>query len=64
MDIPETVSDASGVASQVASLLNDVKYTQAKEKVFDIPEKIVKADDDARNFVRSSHHFCRVVALL
>ncbi len=48
MDIPETVSDASGVASQVASLLSDVKYTQVKEKVFDIPEKIVKIDDEPR----------------
>jgi heterodisulfide reductase subunit A len=48
MDIPETVSDASGVASQVATLLNDVKFTEVKEKVFDIPEKIVDISDEPR----------------
>jgi len=48
MDIPETVSDASGVASQVATLLNDVKFTEVKEKVFDIPEKIVNINDEPR----------------
>jgi len=48
MDIPETVSDASGVASQVATLLNDVKFTEVKEKVYDIPEKIVNVTDEPR----------------
>ena len=48
MDIPETVSDASGVASQVANLLNEVKFTEVKEKVFEIPEKIVNPTDEPR----------------
>lgn len=48
MDIPETVSDASGVASQVATLLDDVKYTDVKEKVYDIEPIIVKDGDEPR----------------
>ena len=48
MDIPETVSDASGVASQVANLLNEVKFTEVKEKVYEIPEKIVNSTDEPR----------------
>ena len=48
MDIPETVSDASGVASQVATLLNDAKFTEVKEKIYDIPEKIVSVTDEPR----------------
>ena len=48
MDIPETVADASGVASQVATLLNSVKFTEVKEKVFEIPEFEVKLSDEPR----------------
>ncbi|MFX1327240.1 MAG: FAD-dependent oxidoreductase [Promethearchaeota archaeon] len=55
MDIPETVADASGVASQVATLLNSVKYTEVKEKVFDIPEKEVNATDEPRIGVLICH---------
>ncbi|NHJ32445.1 MAG: CoB--CoM heterodisulfide reductase iron-sulfur subunit A family protein, partial [Asgard group archaeon] len=47
MDIPETVSAASGVASQVATLLNDVKFTEVKEKV-KMSEKIVEITDEPR----------------
>ena len=44
MDISETVSDASGVASQVASFLSPVKYTQTSEKdaEFSHQDEIVK----------------------
>ncbi|MFX1571502.1 MAG: FAD-dependent oxidoreductase [Promethearchaeota archaeon] len=55
MDIPETVADASGVASQVAALLNSVKFTQIKEKVFDVPEKEVLLTDDPRIGVLICH---------
>ena len=55
MDIPETVADASGVASQVATLLSPVKYTQVKEKVFEIPEKEVKTTDEPRIGVLICH---------
>jgi heterodisulfide reductase subunit A len=48
MDIPETVADASGVASQVAALLNTVKYSEIKEKVIEIPEKEIKISDEPR----------------
>jgi len=48
MDIPETVADASGVASQVATLLNSFKFTETKEKIIGIPEKIVKETDITR----------------
>ncbi|MBY8992869.1 MAG: hypothetical protein KGD58_19180, partial [Candidatus Lokiarchaeota archaeon] len=48
MDIPETVSDASGVASQVANLLKEVKFTEVKDKVYEIPEKIVNPTDEPR----------------
>ncbi len=48
MDIPETVADASGVASQVAILLNSFKFTETKEKIIEIPEKIVKETDITR----------------
>jgi heterodisulfide reductase subunit A len=47
-DIPETVADASGVAAQVAMLLNPAKFTQIKEKVFDEPETEVKITDTPR----------------
>ena len=55
MDIPETVADASGVASQVATLLNSVKFTEVKEKVFEIPEKKVEITDEPRIGVLICH---------
>ncbi len=55
MDIPETVADASGVASQVAALLSDVKFTQIKEKVYEVPEKEVKLTDEPRIGVLICH---------
>ena len=47
-DIPETVADASGVASQVATLLNSVKFTQMREKEIEEAEKEVKITDKPR----------------
>ena len=55
MDIPETVADASGVASQVATLLSTVKHTQIEEKVYEIPEKEVKMADEPRIGVLICH---------
>ena len=55
MDIPETVADASGVAAQIADLLSSVKYTQVKDKVFDIAEKTVKLTDEPRIGVMICH---------
>ncbi len=55
MDIPETVADASGVASQVATLLNSVKFTEVKEKYYEIPEKEVKITDEPRIGVLICH---------
>ncbi|MFX1364574.1 MAG: FAD-dependent oxidoreductase [Promethearchaeota archaeon] len=55
MDIPETVADASGVAAQIADLLNSVKYTQIKEKVFDVPEKEIRITDEPRIGVMVCH---------
>ncbi len=55
MDIPETVADASGVASQVATLLNTVKFTEVKDKVFDIAEREVKITDEPRIGVLICH---------
>ncbi len=55
MDIPETVADASGVASQVATLLNSVKFTEVKDKVFDIAEREVKITDEPRIGVLICH---------
>jgi heterodisulfide reductase subunit A len=55
MDIPETVADASGVAAQIADLLNSVKFTQMKEKKFDVPEKEVKITDEPRIGVMVCH---------
>ncbi len=55
MDIPETVADASGVASQIATLLKSSKFTEVKEKVFEIPEKVVKMTDDPRIGVLICH---------
>ncbi|MBD3254854.1 MAG: NAD(P)-binding protein [Candidatus Lokiarchaeota archaeon] len=55
MDIPETVADASGVASQIASLLNSEKYTQTREKEIEVPEKEVKITDEPRIGVLVCH---------
>ncbi|MFX0177024.1 MAG: FAD-dependent oxidoreductase [Candidatus Hodarchaeota archaeon] len=55
MDIPETVADASGVASQVATLLNSVKFSLIKEKEFDEPEKEVKISEEPRIGVLICH---------
>ncbi|MFX1555008.1 MAG: FAD-dependent oxidoreductase, partial [Promethearchaeota archaeon] len=55
MDIPETVADSSGVASQVATLLNSFKFTETKEKIIGIPEKIVKETDIPRIGVLICH---------
>ncbi|MFX1488375.1 MAG: FAD-dependent oxidoreductase, partial [Promethearchaeota archaeon] len=55
MDIPETVTDASSVASQVASLLNSVKYSQTLKKEFDVPERDVKISDEPRIGVLICH---------
>ncbi|MHA1456377.1 MAG: hypothetical protein ACTSR5_10420, partial [Promethearchaeota archaeon] len=55
MDIPETVADASGVASQIAMLLNTVKFTEIKEKQYDEPEKEIKITDDPRIGVLICH---------
>ncbi|NVM17247.1 MAG: CoB--CoM heterodisulfide reductase iron-sulfur subunit A family protein [Candidatus Lokiarchaeota archaeon] len=55
MDIPETVADASGVASQVATLLNTAKFTKVKEKVFDVAEKEVSPTDEPRIGVLVCH---------
>ncbi|MHA2121625.1 MAG: FAD-dependent oxidoreductase [Promethearchaeota archaeon] len=55
MDIPETVADASGVASQVATLLNTAKFTDVKEKVFDIAERKVSITDEPRIGVMVCH---------
>lgn len=54
-DIPETVADASGVASQVATLLNDAKFTLVKEKEFEVPEKEVTPSDEPRIGVLVCH---------
>jgi heterodisulfide reductase subunit A len=54
-DIPETVADASGVAAQIADILSPVKYTQMKEKVFDVPEKEIKITDEPRIGVMVCH---------
>jgi heterodisulfide reductase subunit A len=55
MDIPETVADASGVASQVATLLNSEKFTEIKEKEFEVPEFEVKLTDEPRIGVLVCH---------
>jgi len=55
MDIPETVADASGVASQVATLLNSSKFTEINEKVIETPEKEVLLTDEPRIGVLICH---------
>jgi len=54
MDIPETVADASGVAGQVASLLNSVKFDQIREKE-EILEFDIKDSDEPRIGVLICH---------
>ncbi|MBY9015432.1 MAG: CoB--CoM heterodisulfide reductase iron-sulfur subunit A family protein [Candidatus Lokiarchaeota archaeon] len=55
MDIPETVADASGVASQVATLLYSAKFTQVREKEYDVDEKEVNPFDEPRIGVLICH---------
>jgi len=55
MDIPETVADASGVASQVAMALNSVKFNETKEKEVDEPEREIKITDEPRIGVLICH---------
>ncbi|MFX1571506.1 MAG: FAD-dependent oxidoreductase [Promethearchaeota archaeon] len=55
MDIPETVADASGVASHVATLLSSSKFTEIKEKIIEIPEKEVALMDEPRIGVLICH---------
>ena len=55
MDIPETVAEASGVASQVAELLNPTKFTEIKQKQPGEPEKEVKITDEPRIGVLVCH---------
>ncbi|MBD3197583.1 MAG: NAD(P)-binding protein [Candidatus Lokiarchaeota archaeon] len=55
LDIPETVANASGVASEVATLLSSKKFTQIKEKVFEISEKQVKNSEIPRIGVLICH---------
>ncbi|MFW9783868.1 MAG: FAD-dependent oxidoreductase, partial [Candidatus Heimdallarchaeota archaeon] len=55
MDIPETVADASGVASQIASLLNSVKFKGIKEKLREKSELEVKISDEPRIGVLICH---------
>ncbi|MFX0033205.1 MAG: FAD-dependent oxidoreductase [Candidatus Hermodarchaeota archaeon] len=55
MDIPETVADASGVASQIALLLNSVKFKAIKEKIREKAELEVKISDEPRIGVLICH---------
>jgi len=55
MDIPETVAEASGVAADVATLLKDVKFSQIKPKVYEVPEKNVRNVDEPRIGVLICH---------
>ncbi len=55
MDIPETVADASGVAARVACLLNPSKFSQVKEKEYDVQEIEVKITDEPRIGVLICH---------
>ncbi|MEJ2248445.1 MAG: hydrogenase iron-sulfur subunit, partial [Candidatus Lokiarchaeota archaeon] len=54
MDIPETVADASGVASQVASFLHSVSYSQLTEEEI-VEEKDIKQTDEPRIGVLICH---------
>ena len=55
MDIPETVADASGVASQVAMALNSVKFNEIREKEGIEPEREIKITDAPRIGVLICH---------
>jgi len=55
MDIPETVTDASGVASQVAMILNSVKFSEIREKEGIEPEREIKITDEPRIGVLICH---------
>jgi heterodisulfide reductase subunit A len=55
MDIPETVTDASGVASQVAMILNSVKFNEIREKEGIEPEREIKITDAPRIGVLICH---------
>jgi len=55
MDIPETVADASGVASQVAMSLNSVKFNDIREKEGIEPEREIKITDEPRIGVLICH---------
>jgi heterodisulfide reductase subunit A len=55
MDIPETVADASGVASQVAMVLNSVKFNEIREKEGIEPEREIKITDEPRIGVLICH---------
>ena len=55
MDIPETVTDASGVASQVAMILNSVKFNEIREKEGIEPEREIKITDEPRIGVLICH---------
>jgi len=55
MDIPETVADASGVAGQIATFLNSVKFEQIKEKQLEVPELDIKDTDEPRIGVLICH---------
>jgi len=55
MDIPETVTDASGVASQVAMVLNSVKFNEIREKEGIEPEREIKITDEPRIGVLICH---------
>ncbi len=55
MDIPETVTDASGVAAQVAMALNSVKFTEIREKEGIEPEREIKITDEPRIGVLICH---------
>ena len=55
MDIPETVTDASSVASQIATLLNSTKFSQISKKELEEPEKEVKISDEPRIGVLICH---------
>ncbi len=54
-DIPESVADASSAAGKVAELLAPVRGTLAKEMTFDVPEKIIKPEDEPRIGVMICH---------
>jgi len=54
-DIPESVADASGAAAKAAEILSSVRGTLAKKKIFELPEKEVKPEDEPRIGVMICH---------